>query len=194
MNKGIIKIENININNKIYAIKHYINRKNIIFELESPEKKYSNSFSLDDLKKIYNSFFRVRDDINDAFSDFNYLLGQKFSILEGNGFANYIIHSREEDVTFHLIEIKEEEIKINYNSLSTEMKEILAKDELILGIDLGTTFSCASVVLDDKIIVIENSLGKRITPSFVLFLDVNKICVGELAKFQPSYQKNIIFF
>ena len=160
MNNGIIKKENININNKIYAIQLYINRKNIVFELESSEKKYSNSFSLDDLKGIYNLFFRVRDDINDAFSDFNYLLKENFSIEEGKGFANYIIHSREENITFHLIEIKEEEIKIDYNSLTPEMKEIINKDELILGIDFGTTFSCASVILDDNIIVIENSLGK----------------------------------
>ena len=193
MNNGIIKKENININNKIYAIQLYINRKNIVFELESSEKKYSNSFSLDDLKGIYNLFFRVRDDINDAFSDFNYLLKENFSIEEGKGFANYIIHSREENITFHLIEIKEEEIKIDYNSLTPEMKEIINKDELILGIDFGTTFSCASVILDDKIIVIENSLGKRTTPSFVLFLDDGKICAGELAKLQPSYQKNIIY-
>jgi hypothetical protein len=193
MNNGIIKKEKINVNNKIYAIKLYINRTNIVFELESPEKKYSNSFSLDDLKGIYNLFFRVRDDINDAFSDFNYLLKENFSIEEGKGFANYIIHSREENITFHLIEIKEEEIKIDYNSLTPEMKEIINKDELILGIDFGTTFSCASVILDDKIIVIENSLGKRTTPSFVLFLDDGKICAGELAKLQPSYQKNIIY-
>lgn len=193
MNNGIIKKENININNKIYAIQLYINRKNIVFELESSEKKYSNSFSLDDLKGIYNLFFRVRDDINDAFSDFNYLLKENFSIEEGKGFANYIIHSREENITFHLIEIKEEEIKIDYNSLTPEMKEIINKDELILGIDFGTTFSCASVILDDNIIVIENSLGKRTTPSFVLFLDDGKICAGELAKLQPSYQKNIIY-
>jgi molecular chaperone DnaK (HSP70) len=62
-----------------------------------------------------------------------------------------------------------------------------------LGIDFGTTYSCASVMLDEHIIVIQNSLGLRTIPSFVLFLENNKICVGELAKLQPSEEKNIIY-
>ena len=73
------------------------------------------------------------------------------------------------------------------------MKSIINNNELIIGIDLGTTYSCASVMLDNNIIVIQNSLGLRTTPSYVLFLENNKICVGELAKLQPSYEKNIIY-
>ena len=88
---------------------------------------------------------------------------------------------------------EEEEIKINYDSLTKKMKDIISKNELILGIDFGTTYSCASIVLDGKIIVIQNSLGKRTTPSYVVFLENNKICVGELAKLQPSYEENIIY-
>ena len=186
MNSEIIQKE-IHVNDKIYAIKLYINRKNINFELQSPEKNYSNSFSLDDLKKIYNLFFRDCEDINGAFLDFEELLEEKLSIEEENGFINFIIHRKKKNITFPLIENEEEEIKINYDSLTKEMKEIISKNELILGIDFGTTNSCASVILDDKIIVIENSLGQITTPSFVLFLEDNKVCAGELAKLQPSY-------
>ena len=60
------------------------------------------------------------------------------------------------------------------------MKEIIDKDDIILGIDLGTTYSAASVMIDDKIIMIENSLGLGTTPSFVSFLGPHEICVGEL--------------
>jgi len=88
---------------------------------------------------------------------------------------------------------EEEEIKINYDSLTKKMKDIISKNELILGIDFGTTYSCASIVLDDKIIVIQNSLGKRTTPSYVVFLENDKICAGDLAKLQPSYEENIIY-
>ena len=49
-----------------------------------------------------------------------------------------------------------------------------------VGIDLGTTYSCASVMLEHRIVIIENSLGQRITPSYVCFLKSNEICVGEL--------------
>ena len=41
------------------------------------------------------------------------------------------------------------------------MKKIIDNNELILGIDFGTTYSCASVMLDDKKIIIKNSLGER---------------------------------
>ena len=44
------------------------------------------------------------------------------------------------------------------------------------------------------IIIIENSLGQRTTPSYLCFLEPNEICVGELAKLQPSYEyKNIVY-
>jgi activator of 2-hydroxyglutaryl-CoA dehydratase len=42
---------------------------------------------------------------------------------------------------------------LSYNTLSEEMKKIIDKNELILGIDLGTTYSCASVMLDHRIVL-----------------------------------------
>lgn len=84
--------------------------------------------------------------------------------------------------------------ELSYDSLSEEMKKIINDNELILGIDLGTTYSCSCVMLDHRVVVIENSLGQRITPSYVCFLKKNEICVGELAKLQPSHEyKNIIY-
>ena len=74
---------------------------------------------------------------------------------------------------FNLIEQRDFENQNIYDSLSDNMKAIIDSNELILGIDLGTTYSCASVILDDNIIVIENSLGKRTIPSYVLFLKNN---------------------
>ena len=74
------------------------------------------------------------------------------------------------------------------------MKKIIDRNELILGIDLGTTYSCASIMIDKNIVIIPNSLGIRTTPSYVTFLSENKICVGELAKLFPSNKKNIIYY
>ena len=71
---------------------------------------------------------------------------------------------------------------LNYDNLSEEMKKIIDENKIILGIDLGTTYSCASVMLDDHVIIMENSLGLRTTPSYVCFFEHDKICVGELAK------------
>ncbi|MGV3773373.1 MAG: molecular chaperone DnaK [Verrucomicrobiales bacterium] len=54
----------------------------------------------------------------------------------------------------------------------------------ILGIDLGTTNSCMAVMEGGEPIVLENSEGKRTTPSVVAFSKSGERLVGEAAKRQ----------
>jgi molecular chaperone DnaK len=54
----------------------------------------------------------------------------------------------------------------------------------IIGIDLGTTNSCVSVMEGNEPVVIANSEGKRTTPSIVAFLDNGERKVGDPAKRQ----------
>ena len=54
----------------------------------------------------------------------------------------------------------------------------------IIGIDLGTTNSCVSVLDGDQAKVIENAEGDRTTPSIIAFTDDNETLVGQPAKRQ----------
>ncbi|MBP7120424.1 MAG: molecular chaperone DnaK [Methanolinea sp.] len=56
--------------------------------------------------------------------------------------------------------------------------------EKILGIDLGTTFSCMAIMEAGKPIVIPNAEGQRTTPSVVAFTKDGERLVGSLAKRQ----------
>ncbi len=64
----------------------------------------------------------------------------------------------------------------------------------IIGIDLGTTNSCVAVLDGDKVRVLENSEGRRTTPSIVAYADDGEILVGEAAKRQAvTNPKNTLF-
>lgn len=54
----------------------------------------------------------------------------------------------------------------------------------IIGIDLGTTNSCVSVIEGNEPVVIANDEGRRTTPSIVAFLDNGERKVGDPAKRQ----------
>ncbi|MGX7591855.1 molecular chaperone DnaK [Candidatus Karelsulcia muelleri] len=64
----------------------------------------------------------------------------------------------------------------------------------IIGIDLGTTNSCVSVIEVNGPTVIPNSEGKRTTPSIVAFIEGGEIKIGDPAKRQAvTNPKNTIF-
>ena len=54
----------------------------------------------------------------------------------------------------------------------------------VLGIDLGTTNSCMAVMEGGEPVVLENSEGRRVTPSVVAFTKTGERIVGDAAKRQ----------
>ncbi|YCJ94322.1 MAG: molecular chaperone DnaK [Candidatus Karelsulcia muelleri] len=64
----------------------------------------------------------------------------------------------------------------------------------IIGIDLGTTNSCVSIMEGNSPVVISNSEGKRTTPSIIAFLEGGETKVGDPAKRQAVTNPNKTIF
>ena len=64
----------------------------------------------------------------------------------------------------------------------------------VLGIDLGTTNSCMAVMESGEATILENSEGKRTTPSVVAFAQNGERLVGDAAKRQGvTNPENTVF-
>ena len=73
----------------------------------------------------------------------------------------------------------------NLNTLSTDSllssTPTINKEEAIIGIDLGTTYSCVSIFKNNISSILENKNGKRTTPSIITCKE-NEILIGQAAE------------
>ncbi|EOA39183.1 hypothetical protein CARUB_v10012149mg [Capsella rubella] len=67
------------------------------------------------------------------------------------------------------------------------------KSDKAIGIDLGTTYSCVGVWMNDRVEIIPNDQGNRTTPSYVAFTDTERM-IGDAAKNQVALNpQNTVF-
>merc|ERR1719446_658828 len=74
---------------------------------------------------------------------------------------------------------------------------VRAEDEplgTVIGIDLGTTYSCVGVFKNGRVEIIANDQGNRITPSYVAWTEEGERMIGDAAKNQATINpENTVF-
>ena len=70
----------------------------------------------------------------------------------------------------------------------------MSQEELVIGIDLGTTNSVVSIFQNNQIKIFEDEFGNKLIPSFVSLESENKMVVGELAKNRLGGKLNDVIF
>merc|ERR1712121_612480 len=64
----------------------------------------------------------------------------------------------------------------------------------VIGIDLGTTYSCVGIFKNGRVDIIANDQGNHITPSYVAFTAEGERLIGDAAKNQlTSNPENTVF-
>lgn len=168
-----------------------LSKDQLFFKIGSFDQKitYQEHFSFERLQIISELFTK---DINNCIELIKKFLKNKlFSIKIEN--TDMIIHFDNMTHEFDMkLPLKEENFNFN-KPLGKDIQNAIENNELVLGIDFGTTYSTSSVMIDKVPIVIPNDFGQLSTPSYISFIDDKSYFVGELAKLTPSFDKNTIY-
>mmetsp|Transcript_10845 Transcript_10845/g.19313 ORF Transcript_10845/g.19313 Transcript_10845/m.19313 type:complete len:702 (-) Transcript_10845:388-2493(-) len=109
-------------------------------------------------------------------------------LTDGHKLTQKALAAKQSEIAENIRYAKEDAVKKASGNQANQQPAAAAggTEGTIIGIDLGTTFSCVSVWKDGRVQVLPNAIGERTSPSYVAFTEEGERLIGQPAKAQAA--------
>mmetsp|Transcript_10846 Transcript_10846/g.19315 ORF Transcript_10846/g.19315 Transcript_10846/m.19315 type:complete len:702 (-) Transcript_10846:610-2715(-) len=109
-------------------------------------------------------------------------------LVEGHHLTQKALAAKQAEIADNIRYAKEDAAKkaSGQQQAPQQSTAVTGPEGTVIGIDLGTTFSCVAVWKDGRVQVLPNSVGERTTPSYAAFSEEGERLIGQPAKAQAA--------